>query len=391
MDYKQKYLKYKLKYLNLVWILQQGGAGNNIECKQNYFVLPREEYACGIEIGDIVTEVITDAPTKTFKTDQAYSYFYNDRNNNIIKQDFPPQNTDIYYYSKNSPNLQDKINQWTREEETVDLDRGTGLKKTQTRYSTGSNYFFIYLNRIWYGNKNKIGARYQPGKHQVNIPEKLIIPLKDGYKQEYELISFIVHHGGSRPGSANTSGHYSCYVKKSVNGTKKWYHCNDTSISEPLDFDNEKLQLDLKGSVLTSSASSMLLYKKPKVELQKGRPIGLKNLGGTCYMNSFVQFMWTTDIFNKLDINFPKPNAMNLEVKLAKIFQFNIAKEWFGSSNVLNRIEQRDPDNLLINTLQIYIEKYKVRENLNSYIEEDFVEGGDKVTIDSFARLSLTL
>ena len=128
-----------------------------------------------------------------------------------------------------------EINKRIYSDSDLDKDGNVLVKEKKIFKGTGSDYIFFNNVRL----TNHLGYNVII-KNKTEIPEKVNLPTFADGDVEYELVSFISHRGGSRTGrlSANTSGHYVCWVKRK-NG---WYLCNDADIKGPYNFNYSELQ-----------------------------------------------------------------------------------------------------------------------------------------------------
>jgi len=145
-----------------------------------------------------------------------------------------------------APTLIDCLNHYV-EGEVLEGENGWYNEETKQRINIRKKIQFWSFPNILVIDFKRFNARFQ--KNQILIQ----FPLDDldlsnyviGYKKEmykYELYGVCNHSGGVM------GGHYTCYVK---NANGKWYHFNDTNVSE----------VALKESVISPKAY-VLFYRK---------------------------------------------------------------------------------------------------------------------------------
>lgn len=145
-----------------------------------------------------------------------------------------------------SPSLIDCFNLYV-EGETLTGDNGLFNEKTKEKINIRKKIQFWSFPNILVIDFKRFNARFQKNQILITFPfenldlSKYVI----GYKKElykYELYGVCNHSGGVM------GGHYTAYVK---NANGKWYHFNDTSVSE----------VGIKESIVSPKAY-VLFYRK---------------------------------------------------------------------------------------------------------------------------------
>ena len=129
--------------------------------------------------------------------------------------------------NNNSPTLIDCFNLYV-EGETLDGENGWINEATKERIDIKKKIQFWSFPNVLVIDLKRFNARFQKSQVLVTFPidnldlsEYVIGYKKNSYK--YELYGVCNHSGGVM------GGHYTAYVK---NANGKWYHFNDTSVSE---------------------------------------------------------------------------------------------------------------------------------------------------------------
>jgi ubiquitin carboxyl-terminal hydrolase 8 len=145
-----------------------------------------------------------------------------------------------------SPSLIDCFNLYV-EGETLTGDNGLFNEKTKEKINIRKKIQFWSFPNILVIDFKRFNARFQKNQILITFPfENLdLSQYVIGYKKElykYELYGVCNHSGGVM------GGHYTAYVK---NANGKWYHFNDTSVSE----------VGVKESIVSTKAY-VLFYRK---------------------------------------------------------------------------------------------------------------------------------
>ncbi len=145
-----------------------------------------------------------------------------------------------------SPSLIDCFNLYV-EGETLTGDNGLFNEKTKEKINIRKKIQFWSFPNILVIDFKRFNTRFQKNQILITFPfENLdLSQYVIGYKKElykYELYGVCNHSGGVM------GGHYTAYVK---NANGKWYHFNDTSVSE----------VGVKESIVSTKAY-VLFYKK---------------------------------------------------------------------------------------------------------------------------------
>lgn len=145
-----------------------------------------------------------------------------------------------------SPSLIDCFNLYV-EGETLTGDNGLFNEKTKEKINIRKKIQFWSFPNILVIDLKRFNARFQKNQILITFPfenldlsEYVIGYKKDLYK--YQLYGVCNHSGGVM------GGHYTAYVK---NANGKWYHFNDTSVSE----------VGVKESIISPKAY-VLFYRK---------------------------------------------------------------------------------------------------------------------------------
>jgi len=144
-----------------------------------------------------------------------------------IKKTYKPEPffiLDLPLAQINEPSLIDCFNLFT---ETESID-GYENEKTKRRETIRKRITFWSLPTILVIDLKRFNSRNQKKQNLVSFPltDLDLSPYVSGYspsKYKYDLYGVCNHSGGA------LGGHYTAYVK-TANG--KWYHFNDTSVSE---------------------------------------------------------------------------------------------------------------------------------------------------------------
>ena len=149
-----------------------------------------------------------------------------------------------------SPSLIDCFNLYV-EGETLTGDNKWFNEETKERINIRKKILFWSLPNILVIDFKRFNAQFQKNQILIDFPfdnldlsEYVIGYKKDSYK--YELYGVCNHSGGVM------GGHYTAYVK---NANGKWYHFNDTSVSE----------VGLQESIISPKAYVLFYRKKPTI------------------------------------------------------------------------------------------------------------------------------
>ena len=148
-----------------------------------------------------------------------------------------------------SPSLIDCFNLYV-EGETLTGDNGLFNEKTKEKINIRKKIQFWSFPNILVIDFKRFNARFQKNQILITFPfENLdLSQYVIGYKKDlykYELYGVCNHSGGVM------GGHYTAYVK---NANGKWYHFNDTSVSE----------VGVKESIVSPKAY-VLFYRKTRI------------------------------------------------------------------------------------------------------------------------------
>jgi ubiquitin carboxyl-terminal hydrolase 8 len=147
-----------------------------------------------------------------------------------------------------SPSLIDCFNHYV-EGEVLEGENGWYNEDTKERVNIRKKILFWSLPNILVIDFKRFNSRFQKNQIHITFPFD-DLDLSDyviGYKKErykYELYGVCNHSGGVM------GGHYTCYIK---NANEKWYHFNDTSVSE----------VGIKESIISPKAYVLFYRKKP--------------------------------------------------------------------------------------------------------------------------------
>jgi ubiquitin carboxyl-terminal hydrolase 8 len=147
-----------------------------------------------------------------------------------------------------SPSLIDCFNHYV-EGEVLEGENGWYNEDTKERVNIRKKILFWSLPNILVIDFKRFNTRFQKNQIHITFPFD-DLDLSDyviGYKKErykYELYGVCNHSGGVM------GGHYTCYIK---NANEKWYHFNDTSVSE----------VGIKESIISPKAYVLFYRKKP--------------------------------------------------------------------------------------------------------------------------------
>ena len=149
-----------------------------------------------------------------------------------------------------SPSLIDCFNLYV-EGETLTGDNKWFNEETKERINIRKKILFWSLPNILVIDFKRFNAQFQKNQILIDFPfdnldlsEYVIGYKKDSYK--YELYGVCNHSGGVM------GGHYTAYVK---NANGKWYHFNDTSVSE----------VGVQESIISPKAYVLFYRKKPTI------------------------------------------------------------------------------------------------------------------------------
>lgn len=151
-----------------------------------------------------------------------------------------------------SPTLIDCLNLYI-EGEILDGENAWYNEKTKIKESVKKKISFWSFPTILVIDFKRFNARNQKNQIYIEFPFELdLTTYVIGYKKnsfKYELFGVCNHSGGV------LGGHYTCYIK---NANDKWYHYNDTSVSE----------VPLTQSIVSPKAY-VLFYRKINKILEK--------------------------------------------------------------------------------------------------------------------------
>ena len=125
-----------------------------------------------------------------------------------------------------SPSLLDCFNLYI-EDEILDGDNAWYNEETNMKENIKKKISFWSFPTILVIDFKRFNESNQKNQIYIDFPFELdLSKYVIGYKKnsyKYELFGVCNHSGGV------LGGHYTCYVK---NANQKWYHYNDTSVSE---------------------------------------------------------------------------------------------------------------------------------------------------------------
>lgn len=182
-------------------------------------------------------------------------------------------------------------------------------------------FFSPLFNESFYimNVQSTIYMNTQPDNNYEKLLEEIVLRKKYITEfDEYQLVAFNELQGISTQGEFINSnrmvntGHYVSYVLRNINGKYTVYECNDSNIDELANYSSleelMKSKINIKHIRIT-----MLLFAK-KNNIKTDIPTGLQNFSGVaCFVNSGMQLLLSTDLFDNKIKNTIDSNSQNVQ------------------------------------------------------------------------------